>query len=565
MKSVEIRKQVRIPLSKCFELVLSGVRYRLFRAAITVVIISLASAFLTTMLTEGVMARDVGEAIRARTSPRREFDEWVSRVRDPLAMRTLSQMLPEIEQSPPRRSELVAWGELSDEELSSLVDVARRKRLYLAFFDSLSEGNRRVLVGRATGVGVIIRLGDEKAWTDFQEKMKSQSSQLPTTMAEFKTFLDAYKTTTPLRERIIAGHWQALAAMKKHFGQYDAVYLLAEAGDEFPEQIRPLGFYMSPDELDSVRHQARISLDAETIRRMSTIPLVKQRLSSRLEVKGGKLSPRMLWLETRSASGAKWLSELFVSLRDKMIELEVEVPRLEAKVASLERWVEALSGAKDGSDEQKRQLKVAQDELTAAKDDADGAAEELKGLTDYRKAVSGFKLSAQRIKEVAWDQLDKDRLARMEAKMSASDFGETGGGILGFSGRTLWLMMVSVLVCIVGITNAMLMSVTERFREIATMKCLGATDGFVMTSFVIESCLQGLTGGIIGVGIGWSLGVVRSWATFGTTVFQQFPGVELLKIGGLAVVAAMVISAMAAVYPAWVAARLAPMEAMRIE
>ncbi|HOT52163.1 MAG TPA: hypothetical protein PLI07_14365, partial [Candidatus Hydrogenedentes bacterium] len=51
----------------------------------------------------------------------------------------------------------------------------------------------------------------------------------------------------------------------------------------------------------------------------------------------------------------------------------------------------------------------------------------------------------------------------------------------------VWLAAISLLVCVVGITNAMLMSVTERYREIGTMKCLGALDWFVVKLFLIEA------------------------------------------------------------------------------
>jgi electron transport complex protein RnfD len=59
----------------------------------------------------------------------------------------------------------------------------------------------------------------------------------------------------------------------------------------------------------------------------------------------------------------------------------------------------------------------------------------------------------------------------------------------------------------------MLMAITERFREIATMKCLGATDGFIMSQFMMEAGLQGLAGGAIGVLIGLVLAMVMPATT----------------------------------------------------
>ena len=121
------------------------------------------------------------------------------------------------------------------------------------------------------------------------------------------------------------------------------------------------------------------------------------------------------------------------------------------------------------------------------------------------------------------------------------------------------------MVCAVGIANAMLMSVTERFREIGTMKCLGALDSFIMIIFVMESSLQGLAGGLIGIVLGTILGLVRSLWEFGGLALANLPALVLLMSAGACLVAGVVLAAMAAVYPAWVAARLAPMEAMRIE
>ena len=65
--------------------------------------------------------------------------------------------------------------------------------------------------------------------------------------------------------------------------------------------------------------------------------------------------------------------------------------------------------------------------------------------------------------------------------------------------KQTWLISLSLLVCVVGIANAMLMSVTERFREIGTMKCLGALDTFIVKLFLLESTFQGLAGTSAGI------------------------------------------------------------------
>ena len=51
---------------------------------------------------------------------------------------------------------------------------------------------------------------------------------------------------------------------------------------------------------------------------------------------------------------------------------------------------------------------------------------------------------------------------------------------VGASPKQRWIIILSLLVCVVGIVNAQLMAVTERFREIGTMKCLGALDRFIL-------------------------------------------------------------------------------------
>ncbi len=79
-----------------------------------------------------------------------------------------------------------------------------------------------------------------------------------------------------------------------------------------------------------------------------------------------------------------------------------------------------------------------------------------------------------------------------------------GPAAIAEQSRHSFLAIMALLVCFVGIMNSMLMSVTERFREIGTMKCLGALDGFIVTLFIIEAGLMG----VLGSAFGWLFGML---------------------------------------------------------
>jgi putative ABC transport system permease protein len=131
--------------------------------------------------------------------------------------------------------------------------------------------------------------------------------------------------------------------------------------------------------------------------------------------------------------------------------------------------------------------------------------------------------------------------------------------------KQTWLISLSLLVCVVGIANAMLMSVTERFREIGTMKCLGALDSFIIKLFLLESTFQGLAGTISGITIGLLMTVVLATFDYGQFVFEHFPLTAVLRSAGAAIVAGTSLSLIGAMLPAYKAAKMEPVEAMRLE
>ncbi len=138
--------------------------------------------------------------------------------------------------------------------------------------------------------------------------------------------------------------------------------------------------------------------------------------------------------------------------------------------------------------------------------------------------------------------------------------------------RNAWLVVMSLLVATVGIVNSMLMSVTERYKEIGTMKCLGALDKFVVRLFLIESGMIGMLGAIAGCIVGAGLMSLVYLIRFGGAAFTQIKPVAMFGLGfplwaGLlaAIVIGAILSTIAAIYPAWRAAKMPPAAALRTE
>ncbi len=131
--------------------------------------------------------------------------------------------------------------------------------------------------------------------------------------------------------------------------------------------------------------------------------------------------------------------------------------------------------------------------------------------------------------------------------------------------QDLWVVMVSMLVAVVGITNTLHMSVAERYREIGTMKCLGALDRFVVELFLLESIALGLAGSLVGAICGTLHAIVPYLLRGKELAGAEFPGSALGKNFLIGVGAGLLLTIFGSMYPAVRAAKMAPAEAMRTE
>ncbi len=128
-----------------------------------------------------------------------------------------------------------------------------------------------------------------------------------------------------------------------------------------------------------------------------------------------------------------------------------------------------------------------------------------------------------------------------------------------------WIVILSLLVCTVGIINAQLMSVTERFSEIGVMKCLGALDSMILRIFMLEAAMQGLAGASVGALLGGIVSLLTGIIRFGFTAISDLSILSMLGSMGMATLAGCFLSLLGVLYPALLAARMDPINAIRAE
>ena len=117
---------------------------------------------------------------------------------------------------------------------------------------------------------------------------------------------------------------------------------------------------------------------------------------------------------------------------------------------------------------------------------------------------------------------------------------------------------ISLLVGGIGVMNIMLVSITERTREIGTRKALGATNGSIRLQFIMEAIVLCLIGGALGILLGISIAVVAT-DLMGYAVSPSVKGIAV------SVSFSVFIGVFFGYYPANKAAKLNPIEALRYE
>ena len=158
--------------------------------------------------------------------------------------------------------------------------------------------------------------------------------------------------------------------------------------------------------------------------------------------------------------------------------------------------------------------------------------------------------------------LNSDYLSNSEFEYKANDLLQQASELQSLSNSTntqlLWIAGISLLVGGIGVMNIMLVSVTERTREIGLKKALGAKRRVILWQFLTEAAVLTSLGGLLGVGAGIGLAKLLS-GVVGTPASISVPACLV------AVLFSMIIGVVFGLIPAFKASKLNPIEALRRE
>jgi putative ABC transport system permease protein len=178
----------------------------------------------------------------------------------------------------------------------------------------------------------------------------------------------------------------------------------------------------------------------------------------------------------------------------------------------------------------------------------------VKDLTHLEDAKEELRGLVRKIRHVAPG--DPDDFTINQQDQFIKTFNKVTGTIAAVG---LLITGLSLFVGGIGIMNIMFVSVAERTREIGVRKAIGARRRSILLQFLIEAALICLLGGLVGLGITYSLTALAS------QFFPYFPITMSLPVMGLAILVSVVTGVTSGFFPAWRAARMNPVDALRNE
>lgn len=578
----------RLPLRIALQVALTSIRVRLSRSLVTVSSVVLAVAFLLNVLGENVGNRAVYQAWTVESAPQRQAQalrDALNRPRGPLVL--LDRLAKDGEA-------LRAWhGDLGGTDLPINADLAATAVTLGRWIDSLS-ASQAYLIRRNRTRDEWLLAFDHSEDVDHlvatASQLKGVRLEIPvdrlTTlaggMADLRQTLEALAASEEVRLNRVADQGGAEALLTRY-----------AAGEDVPAQLMPVDQILPGfGEAEAALLRAQIRRDQARLRAAEVVSRFNAGDPSLLDA--GDVDGPALATALASAAevspGARLIAATGLAKED-LIALLNDPARAEESAAALNRVItadglyrrdafrdvalgsecEALSKRVKLSERQRSRLNRLL--LLAAFPSVFSPAPpvttlDLRSVLDAKDDASLAKLResvAAAAGDIGLENLDQELARRSRLGELERTFQGIAYDPEASAEKTFWLVVLSLLVCIVGIVNTMMMAVTERFREIATMKCLGAMDSFILKSFLIESGLTGAVGSALGAIIGVLLVILQVSVRYGGSFWSVFPAADLAIVAVVALVCGLALAIIGALLPALKASRMHPIEAMRID
>ncbi len=567
---IDVRRQKALSLATSMSFCLKGISHRLFRSSLTQAVVLLAVAFFMTLLTESVILKSAARGLDKEIEVQREATVFMNRLYSPLSPVAASEALAKACDNPKELEEFARVSGIRPDKLKRLAESCQTERLYLDFFDRMGVGQRQILVKKNKGRDIFLFLSDSRSWAQFLDMLEPlRSLKLPTGSAELKSFVESYRGFERELQDFSKRHESRVRTLTERTRSIITqssfeMWLCSASRDEGGAYCEQVYAKTRPKEADSSGMDAFKAAFWTAQGKFKSEALASKEMPKPKDV-DASLAPLAAALPEllRTVKADSWLC--FARGRDfELWSAAVKDAGFDVDPATLGRIIASLRKAKMKDDIAailaSKEKKAEWKRLFFNNPTLDKKMESL--ATPQVQALLGGQYSLEQLKAVQTAAADEKRISRLERELGGRVDSKSGSVL---SGRQMFLLLVSFLVCMVGIANAMLMAITERFREIATMKCLGATDGFILTQFLLEAAIQGICGGVLGMLIGLALALVKNVSTLGFHVLLNFPFLGVAASAVSAVAAGVLLAMFASIYPSWTASRMAPMEAMRVE
>ncbi len=508
MEELVIKKQRQMTLSETFDFCLSSIQHRFFRSLLTLCVVILAVAFFMYLLCTNIFRNSVSDGVKYEIVENRKPSKLLNMLYAPCTKNDFVLQIVENRESAGDRARLEKITGMDPAALDEMLRMAHLELIYLDYFQNMKLGLKRDLFNEKDSTGKVVRYFEGR---EILEYLKDPAA-------------------------------------------FDKVYnALREAAEKMPDGgIEKMRSYMGGYE--------KYCADVDKAYAGWTVMRNNIAGNAGFENDSAKLRNYILTLSREPQKLEEWkklLADNGFALSQDEVNAIIEYQR----IADLTAFIKDLLNTEEYRAKWRSKWKNSYSKMDEKMEQLDSGR--TLGILVGECSVGGQTrvLTEEDLKTAADDFRRKKLLGDLEQQLEIDFLKESGG----FTTSQIFLMCLSFLVCVVGITNAMLMSITERFREIATLKCLGATDSFILIQIVLEAMIQGLIGGVIGLLLGFIVALTASSFQVGLRVFENFNWSMIGYSALLSLGSGMMLSVLSSLYPSTKAARMAPMEAMRVE